>query len=433
MKELVRSALLWLADTRLARSVVDTIFRARARRRMLEIDEPGLARSQNCTLLGLVHRAHRTRFGRDHDFPRIRTASDFQRLVPLRTPAELWREYWQPAFPNLAGATWPGPIPYLAISSAQVNGSFPYIPVSPDLWAAQQTAALTSLAFVMHARPRARLCSGRLLLLGGGTSLTPLSGSKPADSLEAIAVRELPAVLRPYACTPPRGDNDSDALLLQDLAERSTTMPVTCIAGTIERVLPFLIHAKRVLGRDRLTDIWPGLAAVLYARGSAEPDRSHLENEIASPGVLCLEMVFRPEGAIAIEDPRHQRLRLLPDHGVYFEFVPVDQVGKPRPERYSAAQVKLGVPYALALSSPAGVWACLVGSVVRFEHQDPPLVRLLETRTLWETAAPAEPAPGKLAALAHPFPSQPPHSRAGAAATALPGRPFRSAWSVRKD
>src|SRR5207245_5616378 len=148
-------------------------------------------------------------------------------------------------------------------------------------------------------------------------------------------------------------------------------------------------------------------AAVLYARAAADPERCRLESEIASPGIQCLEMYFRPEGAIAIEDPRHGRLRLLPDHGVYFEFVPVDQVGKPRTERYSAAEVKLGVPYALALSSPAGVWACLVGSIVRFEQQHPPLLHLVETRTLWEPALPSEAVPGKLAAAAHAFPSHP--------------------------
>src|SRR5438132_1269747 len=156
MKELVRSALQWLADTRLARSVVDTVFRGRARQHLLDLNQQTLARCQNRTLLGLVHRARRTRFGRDHDFPRIRTVSDFQRLVPLRTPAALWREYWQPAFPNLAGATWPGPIPYLAVPSASNRETFPYVPVSPALWAAQQTAALTALAFVLHARPPAR-------------------------------------------------------------------------------------------------------------------------------------------------------------------------------------------------------------------------------------------------------------------------------------
>ncbi|HLJ94429.1 MAG TPA: GH3 auxin-responsive promoter family protein [Gemmataceae bacterium] len=428
MKELFRSALHWLADTRLARSVADTIFRGLARRRILELDQTGLVRAQNRTLLGLVHRARQTRFAHDHDFPRIRTASDFRRLVPLRTPAELWREYWQPAFPNLAGATWPGPIPYLAISSAQLNGSFPYVPISPDLWAAQQTAALTSLAFVLHARPRSRLCSGRLLLLGGGTTLTPPGDFQPPDSLEAIAIRELPAVLRPYACTVSPTDRESDDQPLHELAERSIATPVTCIAGSIERLVPFLTRIQRLTGRERLADIWPSLVAVLYARGPTEPDRAHLESVIASPEVLCLEMVFRPEGAIAIEDPRHHRLRLLPDLGVYFEFVPVDQVGKPRPERYSAGQVKRGIPYALALSSPAGVWACLVGSVVRFEQENPPLLHLVESCTPWELAARAEPLPGNVGG-GRAFPTQPPHMRPAA----LPGRPFRGALAIRKD
>jgi hypothetical protein len=436
MKELLRSALQWLADTRLARSVVDTVFRARARRRILELDEQTLARCQNRTLLGLVHRAHATRFGRDHDFLRIRTARDFQRLVPLRTPAELWREYWQPAFPNLAGATWPGPIPYLAISSGQANGPFPYIPVSSELWAAHQTAALTSLAFVMHARPRARLCSGRLFLLGGGTTLTPLEDPKQADSVEAIAIRELPAVLQPYAFTLPQRDRAgdlSDTRLLHDLAERSTLLPVTCIAGTGDRVSQFMNHVKRLTGRDRLADIWPGLAAVLYTRTDLEPDRDWLQSAVGSPDVLCLEMYFCPEGAIAVEDPHHGRLRLLPDHGVYFEFVPVDQVGKPRPERYGAAEVKVGVPYALALSSAAGVWACLVGSVVCFENQDPPLLRLVETRKLWEPTVPPEPAPIKISAAARTLPRPSPLARLGSGATPFPGRPLRSVGPLHGD
>jgi hypothetical protein len=355
--------------------------------------------------------------------------NDFQRLVPLRTPAQLWRDYWQPAFPNLAGATWPGPIPYLAVSSAQVNGPFPYIPVSAELWAAHQTAALTALAFVMHARPRARLCNGRLFLLGGGTTLTPLGNAGQVDSVEAIAIRELPMLLRPYAWTPPRSDvsegDTIDKQFLQTLAERSTQLPVTCIAGTVDRVVRFLSQVKRAAGRDRLTDIWPGLAAIFYARGAAEPDRARLESVIASPGVLCLEMYIRPEGALAIEDPQHGRLRLLHDHGVYFEFVPIDQVGKARPVRCSAAEVKLGVPYALALSSPAGLWACLVGSVVRFEQLNPPLLRLVETHVPWQPAARREPAPLPSANGAR-TPVPPPHPRSVRTAPAFAGRSLRS-------
>ena len=82
-----------------------------------------MARCQKRTLLGLVHKAHTTRFGRDHDFRRIRDIQDFRRLVPLRTPLDLWREYWQPAFPYLDDVSWPGPIPYLALSSGTTMSS----------------------------------------------------------------------------------------------------------------------------------------------------------------------------------------------------------------------------------------------------------------------------------------------------------------------
>ena len=392
MKELVRSAWQWLADSRLARCVADTLFRGKARRRIVELDHQSVARSQNRTLLGLVNKAHKTRFGREHDFRRIRDVNDFRRLVPLCTPSQLWREYWQPAYPNMAGATWPGPIPYLAISASAKNGEFPCIPVSPELWATQQTAALTALAFVMHARPQTRLCSGQLFLLGGGTTLVPPPSLLQADSMEAIALRELPTTLQPYAFASPSLDSRTGGLIedryLQQLAVRSLTMPVTCLAGTADRLAKFFTHVKQASGRDSISDIWPRLSSVLYTRGANEPDRARLLDDVSNRAVLCLEMYFRPEGAIAIEDPRHGGLRLLPDHGVYFEFVPVDQIGKARPARYSAHEVKVGVPYAVALSSPAGVWACLVGSVVKFEKTDPPLFRLVESGTIWEQLSP---------------------------------------------
>ena len=174
----------------------------------------------------------------------------------------------------------------------------------------------------------------------------------------------------------------------------------------------------------------PQLAAVLYTRGINDPDRGHIESEISNAGVLCLEMYLRPEGAVAIEDPRHRSLRLVPDHGVYFEFVPVDQLGRPRPSRLSAAQVKLGVPYALALSSPAGIWACLVGSVVCFERRDPPLLRLVETSASWERPAPSLLSPAQIVTTLHPLPAHSPHRRNGGTAATHPERPFHSVSSA---
>jgi hypothetical protein len=289
----------------------------------------------------------------------------------------------------------------------------------------------------MHARPKARLTSGRLLLLESGVLLTPPNDWRKTESLEAVAVRQLPLVCSPYVSAPHGPDagknGAAEKQYFRELAERSLQMPVTCLAGTTDRLSRFLEEVRRMSGRERVADIWPQLAAVLYTR-SAAANVSRLDEQFGRGDVLCMEMYVRPEGAIALEDPRHRSLRLLPDHGIYFEFVPVDEIGKPRPPRFSAADVRVGVPYALALSSPAGIWACLVGGIVQFERRDPPLLRLVETRTLWEPPAVEPPAvpPARLRS-AHPFPVQPPHPRSGGIPATLPGRSFRTALSGRAD
>lgn len=407
---------------------MDTLFRGRARRRFADLDHRSIVRSQNRALLGLVHKAGSTKFGRDHDFRRIRNAADFRRLVPLRTPAELWREYWQPVFPNLGNATWPGPIQYVAVSASAQASSFPYVPFSPALWATHQAAAMTALAFVMHARPQARLCAGRLLLLDSGATLAPLSDPQHTECLEAVAIRRLPSALQPYALAPSTTLLPTSPLLQQHvvhrLGERSLIQPVTCLAGDASRLLEIVAHVRKTTGRERLADIWPKLAAVIYMRGPGGASREQLARELGADAPLLLEMQFRPEGALAVEDPRFGRLRLLHDDGCFFEFVPLDEIGKARPRRYTADEVRLGVPYAVALTSPAGVWACLAGSVVQFERRRPLLFRLLDDAfvpTLQPTprAAPAEPSPTDI-------PVRPPHFRLAGLLPRSPGKPLHA-------
>ena len=49
------------------------------------------------------------------------------------------------------------------------------------------------------------------------------------------------------------------------------------------------------------------------------------------------------EGFVATEDPRHGLLRLVPDHDIFFEFVPVEELGRDRPARHTVGTVETGV------------------------------------------------------------------------------------------
>src|SRR6266850_8230698 len=59
------------------------------------------------------------------------------------------------------------------------------------------------------------------------------------------------------------------------------------------------------------------------------------------------------------------------DYGIFYEFVPVEDLGRARPRRHTVAEVELDRPYAVALTTPGGLWSYLLGDTVRFTARDP--------------------------------------------------------------
>src|SRR5689334_6395415 len=106
-----------MAGLGVVRRTVDWGFRSYAHRRARWLEEHDAATLQQEMLLHLVRKAAGTQFGRDHDFGRIRSVADFQRRVPLRTYEDFWNQYWKDAYPFFNNLTWPGSIPYFALSS----------------------------------------------------------------------------------------------------------------------------------------------------------------------------------------------------------------------------------------------------------------------------------------------------------------------------
>src|SRR5262249_10269691 len=153
--------------------------------------------------------------------------------------------------------------------------------------------------------------SGQLLFLPRDTPPLPV---EPAQTrpLEEIALRRLPRARRPFVLFPPDTDGEADAdLRLQTLAQQSVRSPLTCIAGPDDQLARFFQHVKQAAGRDRLRDVWPGLAAVLASPRPGAGEPSLLAHEMDESGVLRLRVCHRPEGSVAVEDPRHGLLRLL--------------------------------------------------------------------------------------------------------------------------
>ena len=92
-----------------------------------------------------------------------------------RSRSELTRRsgttYLRDAYPVFDDLTWPGRIPFLALTSGTTQGATKYIPVSTEMVASNRKAAQTALAFYLSSRPESRLFHGRIFFLGGSTDL----------------------------------------------------------------------------------------------------------------------------------------------------------------------------------------------------------------------------------------------------------------------
>jgi hypothetical protein len=386
-----------LASRQLVRRVVDRVLGNYAVRRAAQLDHRSAARAQERTLVHLVRHARETRFGREHGFERVRGVDDYQRRVPLRDYEAFWTTYWRDTFPHLQGVTWPDAIPYFALSSGTTSGTTKYIPISRQMLASNRRAALTTLALFLNAHPGVPLFTGRLFFLGGSTALEYVGseewgvgcreGQRPhtphltphtplAGDLSGIIAVEAPALLRPYTFPPEELALERDwETKMRRLAEHGSRLPITMLSGVPSWLLLLFDRLKQLTGRDRIADIWPMLRLVIHGGTKFEPYCELFRNEIGSPDVHFLETYPASEGFIATEDPRHELLRLIPDHNLFFEFVPVEELDSTNPRRHTLANLETGVQYAVVLTTCAGLWSYVLGDTVCFESRNPPLLR----------------------------------------------------------
>jgi hypothetical protein len=364
-----------MLSTPIVRAAVNQGFRQYARRRTARLALADPVAVQERTLRSLLRRARRTRFGRDHRFGTIGTVTEFQKAVPLRTYEDLWKQYLQDQYPIFDNLTWPGRIPYLALTSGTTQGTTKYIPISREMLASNKKAAQTMVAYHLASRPDSRLFRGRLFFLGGSTDLERPAADVRQGDLSGIASLEVTELLRPYTFPPldlalePNWDRK-----LAMLAERSLNQPITLVGGVPSWLLVLFQRLLELSRKETIAEVWPTLEVVVHGGVKFDPYREAFTQVLGNPRVRLQETYPCSEGFIAFGDPATGLLRLVYDHAIFYEFVPLDELESERPTRHWLGNVQTGINYAIVVSTCAGMWAHIIGDTIRFESLDPPLL-----------------------------------------------------------
>ena len=360
------------------------LFRLYARQRVKKMNDLDPVAAQENLLRGMVDFASMTEFGLSHDFAAIRTIADYQHAVGLRRYEDFWLEFWEAQFPVIEDCTWPGRIPFFALTSGTTMGPTKYIPFTKEMMLANSRAGLDLLALHVTSNPNSSLFSGKSLMLGGSSDLSELAPGVYSGDLSGIVAQNLPLWVRPWS-QPSRSIalmNDWEKKITI-LAEQALRQRITSISGVPSWLnLLFAKMAEQKGTQDIcLAELLPDLQLLIHGGISFAPYRHQYEDYLVDSSAEMREVYAASEGFIGIADEKYNEgLRLCLEHGLFYEFVPVAEIDSENPTRHWIDTIETDINYAVVVSSCAGLWSFIIGDTVRFVDRTPP--RLLVTGRL---------------------------------------------------
>jgi len=124
-------------------------------------------------------------------------------------------------------------------------------------------------------------------------------------------------------------------------------------------------------------ELFKNLDVLVYGGVNFEPYRAKLLASVGRP-INTIETFPASEGFFAFQDTQeHKGLLLNTNSGIFYEFIPANEIFDPNPTRLSLRDVQVGVNYALVVSTNAGLWGYNIGDTVKFVSTNP--YRLLVT------------------------------------------------------
>ncbi|MHB1922109.1 MAG: GH3 auxin-responsive promoter family protein, partial [Chitinophagaceae bacterium] len=165
---------------------------------------------------------------------------------------------------------------------------------------------------------------------------------------------------------------------IERIARATLQENVTSIAGVPTWTLVLIKRIFELAGTENLSDVWPNLE--LYAHGGVNflPYQEQFSQIIPSPHMHYMETYNASEGFFGAQDNllEDQGMLLFLNHGIFYEFMPLEELGQPMPRTLQLNEVETGKNYALVISTNGGLWRYLVGDTIQFTTLFPFRIRV---------------------------------------------------------
>lgn len=326
----------------------------------------------------LISSAQYTEWGKDHGYSSIYTQDQFKERVPIQNYDTL-KPYIERMLAGEQNVLWPSEIKWFAKSSGTTNDRSKFIPVSEEsLEECHFKGGKDLLTIYCDNRPDTKIFTGKCLVLGGSHQINQLNADSCYGDLSAVLIKNLPFWAEFYR-TP-----DMSIALMDDFEEKVEKMAQATINVNVTNIsgVPTwnLVLAKRVLeitGKDNLLEVWPNLEFYFHGAVNFNPYREQFKKLIPRDDMYYMETYNASEGFFGIQDqPNSEEMLLMLDYGIFYEFLPMEDIHSESPKTLGLDQVELNKNYALIISTNAGLWRYMIGDTIKFTSLSPHRIQI---------------------------------------------------------
>ncbi|MEP6676112.1 MAG: GH3 auxin-responsive promoter family protein [Ferruginibacter sp.] len=328
--------------------------------------------AQREVLQHLVTSAQYTEFGKKYNFSRLFSLKQFKQFIPIHEYDDI-KPYIERMMNGERNILWNTPVTWFAKSSGTTNDKSKFIPVSEEsLKENHYKASKDILTNYYNNFPSSDLLTGKGLVVGGSHEVSKVNEEIQYGDLSAVLLQNSP-FWGHWLRTPEL----SIALLdewenkIEKLAQITAEENVTSIAGVPTWTIVLLKRILEIKNKKNIKEVWPHLELYIHGGVSFAPYKEQVKKIIGSD-INYLEIYNASEGFFAAQEkPEEEGMLLFTEHGIFYEFMPVEEYGKPDAKTVGLDHVAKDKNYALIISTTGGLWRYLVGDTVQFTSLNP--------------------------------------------------------------
>ncbi len=309
-----------------------------------------------------------TQFGKDHGLEAVVDYDGFKKAVPIRD-YEQFVPYINMVKEGKHNILWKGLPIYFAKTSGTTSG-VKYIPITKDSIDNHINTARNALLCYMAETGNTAFASGKLIFLSGSPELERVGGIA-TGRLSGIVNHHVPAYLRSNQLPSYETNCIEDwEQKLDAIVSETVHQDMTLISGIPPWVQMYFDKLESTTGK-KVGELFPNFNVMVQGGVNFEPYKAKLFESIGRK-IDTVELFPASEGFFAFQDVQNESgLLLNTNSGIFFEFIPANEIFSENPTRLCLQEVELGVNYALIINSNAGLWGYNIGDTVKFVRIDP--------------------------------------------------------------